>query len=273
MSFTYGGVSLSVPPPEWHAWVEKTFTLQDLVPFRAGPHRSALSISWPTPWDYYGRTPLVRSNTLWWPVGASRWAMGFFYASESALADIRDEAYADDVYTPLDLVMDDGTNSITTEMYLLPPAPIAPQKVVAAADRSTWVLPRTIAADGTKSLYILPLVDERYFWWLKASAISVNEGTTTWAQLYSSIATALGITLTAEAVNSAYLTPPASLASNYEAIPLLLDAVATTVGQRVVRKLDGTVITIGPSASRTALVAQLTLNYPRVAGGLLAVDF
>lgn len=308
---TYGDVDLLVPsdeiPPEmWQLWldvIESTFTLSDLYPFALPPPRVSLStIGWPTPWDYR-RDPQVRLNTLYWPTGASRWAYATFLVAEQELEDIRELAYEDDVYTALTLSLDDGTgedeadesHTVETDLFMLPAIPIAPQKVTEISGSEThensglkkWRLPRstrTLARtdggpDGTEPCYLLPLVDERYFWWMRAANITLTEGTTTWATLYSSIATGLGISLTVESVNSAYLKPPAEFQSRYEYLPLLLDAVAHSVGQRVVRKLDGTVITQGAAAALTNLESQLALtrevedgNFFRIAGGLLGLD-
>lgn len=283
---TYGGVDLLIPSAELTAYASTRYTIADLIPFRFSPRPDWTTISWPTPWDSFRNQP-VRSNTLYWPTGASRWGMGFFWCAEEDLADVRTVVYgeAGDEYNAATLSMDDGENTaVETSMWMLPPIPVAPQKVtynasdVATHGLVSWLVPVTQADTARERLqdgqpaYLLPLVDARYFWWLKAGNIDVTAGTTTWAQVYTAIASALGISITVETVNSAYLKPPAELSNRYTHLPLLLDAVAHCVGQRFVRKLDGTCSTVGPVAAKAALAVQLALDYARTGGGLLALD-
>lgn len=271
MPLTYGGAPLFVPPRDILAWVESTFSLADLVPFH---HRPDQPQSWPTVHDFRRRP--VKVNTLWWPTGAARWAIGTYLVAEEDLATIRNLAYAASTYQALTLTIDDGTYSVGPSMWMLPAIPLT-QDPPDNASRVDWTLPRsleTIPGTSVKenNLYLLPLVDARYFWWEKSASITVTEGTTTWATLFTAIASALGITLTQDSVPAAYLKPTVELRGAHEQLPVLLDAAALSVGMRVVAKLDGTYLLQSATSARAVLEAQLGAYHPRLAGGLLALD-
>ncbi len=116
--------------------------------------------------------------------------------------------------------------------------------------------PLTQTPDGP-NLWLLTLVDDRYFWWFKGAVLSITAGTTTWSQLYADLATALGVTIDVDTIPSAYLKPDADLALSYESLPTILDVVSFSVGQRIVRQLDGTVRAWNAAAARDAVTTQL----------------
>lgn len=270
MSATYGGVPLATSTPALRDWLAANYALADLVPFRAWSQQARL---FPSPFDFRRRP--VKINSLWWPTGASRWATGFFLVCEQDLEAIRALAYADDTYQPLTLSLPDGTYTVETDLWMLPALPLAQ---VSEGTSTAWTLPESpVYLDAGETvrqanLYLLPLVDDRYFWWERAADIDVDEGTTTWAGLISSIGTALGVTIEHESVAAAYLTPLEELGSRYHALPLVLDAVAAGIGCRVVRGLDGTVTLQRAAAALESQETQLAIGYPRRAGGLLALD-
>lgn len=164
-------------------------------------------------------------NVLYWPTGASRWACGWFAVDESGATAARLGA------TGADLIITDGIQSITTTMYPLP------------------LIPLHRVTTDTLGLYLLPLVDERYFWWGKHGTITVTEGTTTWAGLYGEIATALDILLTVDTVASEHLLPSSLHSQKRGPLPPLLDRVAFSCGQKVVRGLNGSVATMNAQTS------------------------
>ncbi len=251
---TLGGVALLHVTDALRTWVEQNID-PALMPEFSTRHWPGKNLTH-LPFRPSLIPPAIRLNSLYWPTGASRFAVGHFLCDEARLADLRDVVYPveDSVlgYDAADLTISDGTNSVTASMWMLPPRPLADC--------------------GENGLYLLTLVDERYFWWSKATALSVTGGTTTWATLYASIATALGITLTVDDVAAAYLKPPASLGTKYEALPIVLDAVAYCVGQRIVRQLDGTVRAWNADESLAACDAWLADDLPelkKLAGGVL----
>jgi hypothetical protein len=275
---TYGGIGLAKATPELTEWVAANVPLSEVCAFRHQPRARLHNLNWPAP--EFLRRP-VRLGSLCWPVGASRWAVGHYLATEGQLAEIRALAYAIDLpnqtqsYTALDLVLDDGnadadgnpTGKITASLWMLPPYPLAQNHATA----TQWLLPQTVN-ENEEPLYLLTLVDDRYFWWDRAADLTVTEGETTWAQLFTALGTALGVTIVVDTIPAAYLFPPAELGTAYEYLPLVLDAAAASVGHRVVRLLDGTVATQGPATAAAKVNLQLGLEYARMAGGILALD-
>lgn len=189
--------------------------------------------------------PEVRLNVLHWPTDASMFATCYVLVEEWDLATVRAACFtaAGPAAQTLSLAGDD--ESITASMYALPPRPLA---------RIANGL-----GEPLSGLWLVPLVDKRYFWWQKSADITVTEGTTTWAQLFSAIATALGETITVSSVPAAYSTPSARLNSYRQPLPLLLDAAARLVGMRAVRRLDGTVRVESVADATTVQDAQIAL--------------
>jgi hypothetical protein len=187
---------------------------------------------------------------LWWPQGASRFACARFLASGTQVDQIRQTVTGD---APAPLVMADALgNSITTDLYMLPARPLA-------------------QVQGTNHWYLLSLVDERFRWWFRAAEISVAGGTTSWQSLYSLIGAALGVSITVDAIPAAYLKPHVALTGRYDLLPLLLDAVAFSVGQRVVRLLDGTVWAMNQDTAHLRQKQEIDAQRPALAGGFYAL--
>ena len=106
---------------------------------------------------------------------------------------------------------------------------------------------------GCNGVYLLTLVDQRYFWWEKSTGdIEVDGITTTWAALLAVIQAAIGSPLNYDAIPAAYLKPSVDLNLEYELLPPLIDAAAYSIGKRLIRKLDGTLWLVSPATSRTA---------------------
>ena len=255
---SYGGLYLPDPSLALRAWAEANLTLSELFPFWRQ--------SWPGPrcplWPWPGVMPArpVRLGSLWWPVGASHFAVGHFVAGLAQVKALRSLAYVASVaggYQSLPLVLSDGANAadtITTKLWMLPPRPLAQ-------------IPNL--PPGFEQSHLLTLVDNRFWWWEAAASVVVTSGTTTWANMFSSIGTALGETITTDAINANYLNPDASLTARYEYLPPLLDACCWNVGHRLVRSLAGVVTTQAALTAKAKQDAQLT-KWPKVAGGQFA---
>ncbi len=254
-TLTLGGVKLLVPSPATTAEVEGRISHRHVyqagVPHadvRTWPGRNRLSWPWP---GYIPHPPRIRPGILHWPPTASRWSVYHGLASGAQLALLRVAAYGakGTAYNALPLILADGRTgkTISPSLYLLPCRPVFQ------------------SGTGNRR-YLVTAVDARYFWWEKAAAITVTAGTTTWASLISAIASALGVTITVDSIAAAYLKPPADFTANYEALPLLLDAVCACIGQRLVAKLDGTFVTQNPLTAKASKDAQ-SKKWPSVAGG------
>jgi hypothetical protein len=248
---TYGGAPLLTLPVELAAWVSANISPKDVYDFERlnWPGKNLTGLSFPGT----ARMRPVVPNTLYWPTGASRWAVGYFFVSAQQLQDIHQQLqYA---YQSLPFVMGDNAHApITTNLWMLPPRPLGQ------------------AGDAANGLYLLTLVDDRYWWWFNSTGnLTINPGTTTWENLYQSLGTQLGLIIQADPIDPAYLTPSQSLQSLYEYVPLVLDAVAYNVGQRIVRDYDGTVRAQLVGNAQTVLETNIiSFGFPK-GGGTMPV--
>lgn len=246
MPITFAGIGLTPPDGSsaalewWHGHRVEEFD----YPFFNSSGLDHL----PVPSEPYREPP--RIGVLCWPTGASRWAKIHLFVSGEQLALVR--AAVGVAPTARPLVLDDGLRTVTASMWMLPPRPIL-QK-------------------GVGELYLLTLVDDRYFWW-QAGNVSVTN-TASWSGLLSGLFASLGVSATIDAVPSGYGTPTADRWTvGYKPAPFLIDAACKTVGLRVVRQLDGTV----RCQSYATASAQDALNwtvyqYQVLAGGRLAAS-
>lgn len=188
-----------------------------------------------------------------WPRMASRWATAFVPATYTQLEAVR--SAVGNANTPQTLSVGNGTSTaISTSMYLLPP--------------------KQLAAVGSGDLWVLPLVDVRWFWWDRP--FSTTAAPATWATFLADLGTALGVTLTGDtAIEAVYGVPTDRWAGiAYAPAGLILDAVAESLGRRVVRRLDGTVrLELAATASAVNATNRSTYRSRlRTGGGPAAAD-
>ncbi len=254
MSLSYAGVSLSPLTAEQAAWVDYTLKLQDIALFQIRHDKSQTQSRLSIPnveESYKGKVGVLR-----WPIGARRWACGLYTATSSQLEAIKAIVYAGGGYVPANLVIGDGSGGanrgITTSMYMLPSNPI-------------------LQVPGTNGLYLLALVDARYWWWYSTCSLNVAAptGTTTYGDLYSQLGSALGVSITHDTVDPDYLAPGPAHSCTDEYVSLLLDSVAFNCGQRITRQLDGTIRAINASSANTSDTANLALGFRLHVGGYL----
>ncbi len=126
--------------------------------------------------------------------------------------------------------------TVSTQMFVLPPRPIGEDGSVGSLD----------------GLYLVTLVDERYFAQGTPATVRVDQNTT-WDDLIAQLANELGIVLTYSAIPINYSRPSSDsqLWCNQETASLLLDAVAYNIGRTVVRNLDGSYVLLNPAESQT----------------------
>lgn len=200
------------------------------------------------------RRPRPLVNQFYYPCGASNWAEGRFILDDAAYQQFLLVSPG-----PQPFVMDDENNSFTTNLYALPPRPYSR---VPDPDNAGQYLP---------TFWLLILVDERYYWQLQGGDTDIDADTD-WSDLYVTLADQLGITLTPDDINPSYLQPSPDSALDVDGgnLAYLLDAVAFNVGQQVVRKFDGTYVTMNVDTSLDATYANYTaLATSQTAGGLL----
>lgn len=258
---TYGGVELLFPDAECELWkwLREHQNLDDTLEF-CDPRLTELSPrrglqNWYGVRKGIGQTigtypkaPPPRLNTLYWPTGASRWSRGFFLATGTAKNAIVAQAHSAGGNTALLLKMGDDSFNLETRMYLLPP------RVVSNA------------VPTTEALWILPLVDVRY-WWQELSVDDLEVTTsTTWSNLLATLGTKLGATISVPtAVTAAYLQPdPIEFTRRYSNAAAMLDAAALSVGKRVVRWIDGTV---RAESAADAVTSNLNGDWQLICGG------
>jgi hypothetical protein len=252
----YAGVDLGWHTPDLCAWVRDNIDPTDLWLWSARTFPGSRLTNIPFRQPHVPRK--VEIGNLFWPTTASQFAHAHYVVDQSQLDAIRLAVYgaSGTEYNVETLVLDDGVNAVDTDLWLLPARPLQ--------------------GLTDQPLYLITLVDERFFWWFRASALSVTGGTTTWTSLFSQLATALGITLTVDTIPAAYLMPDPAFTATDEPLPLLLDAACYCVGQRFVRQLDGTCRTWSATNSRDQVAANLATlptagNVDGSAGGVFAL--
>ncbi len=245
--FSYAGVNnLSDPVgTEVGEWITANIRTETLFPIAYQ--------SWPGQWfngpvlNITPEVPQLRLNTLRWPHDASRFATGFFVASGDQLKSIRKVVYKYGSVEAAPLTFSDAGTTVTTDMWMLPPIPLS-------------------QANPQAEMYLIPLVDERYWWWGISVDLVVLEGSTLWTDLYDAIAVYLDIDIDVDPVNSAYGVPVAQYQTGARPLPLVFDAIAFSVGQRVVRYLDGSVAAQNPATSDAIITANLIGAAPYAGG-------
>lgn len=199
--------------------------------------------------------PPVRIGTLVWPTGAMRFATYHTVISGNLLDSLYPWAWGATGPQPVDLLMgklSTADHIIAQDMYCLPPKPL-------------------FNKGSGNAMYLLTLVDQRYFWWFKLSTITDGDGYSSWTDLYSDIATDLGISIAVDNLAAAYnaITPNDFFNCAGQPVPVLLDAVAFQLGQRIVVGLDGLVTaqnTVGAAIAQANNVQSAITTVQNVAG-------
>lgn len=185
----------------------------------------------------YPAPPPLRLNELYWPTGAARWARGLFLASKT----VADALPKGEAVTFKAVV---GEQTLETDLFVLPPHPVS-------------------CVTDAETLWLIPVVDERYWWQLRNVGTIGKPDLTTWETLYASLAERLGIELTVDEIHADYLYPdPEEFTRRYDNAATLLDAVAHSVGQRIVRQFNGDYRAIGWNDSAGELESNLADRTP-----------
>lgn len=243
----YAGQNLLLEDPRGDLadFLDRHFSLDDLrlwgrypaatlSPIR-GP-RSVKCLSLGIPIINYPSPPPLRINSLYWPSGATRWACGLFLCDDPTLGKIQTAVTGEsrESYEPQQLVLADSTFDKT----IAPDAFTVDSQGNVALSVSMYMLsPRPISNVSSDSrLWLLPLVDERYYWRDRTGTVNTTSWTTYFDSLFSALATESDI----DTVSAAWGRPdPTELARDYQNPAVLLDAAAHSIGRRVVRGIDG----------------------------------
>lgn len=218
MKATFGGVVLVSVVPDLVAAIAARFDPAEVLHFEAQTPSHNL---WHLPIPHIPPLPEVFPGRLCWPADASRFATFFAVVDDVDLTTIgtlfgeNGPQSATLQFTP-DVTGEIEPLSVT--MYPLPPRPL-------------------LQVPGQNGLWLLPLVDQRYFWQMQCG----DFGATSWSALISQVGTALGISISTSNIPGAYGQPSSRFTVYRQPVSLFLDAVARTIGQRVVVGFDGTV--------------------------------
>lgn len=255
MSFnlTYAGVPLCDETPEQREWLAQSLPIdipQSLtLDQRSWPGPKLLGLTYPFRYpesDY-------KIGDFFYPTGASRWSEFNAVITQREYDLIVAAAFLGSNFPPLSqpFVMQQDNVTLTTSLYTLPPKPLA----------KFGTLP---------GLYLLTLVDERYYFQnFSAGRLTITDSTT-WTSLISNLASVLGISLTLTTpIESDYGQPhpDCELTSNYENAALLLDACLTNIGRDLVRNFDGTYAAPTFAESAATVAANRLLRTQVLAGG------
>lgn len=273
---TYGGVPLLIPDAdsELQKWLRQNQDIADGSFFgersinEISPRRGLLS--W---YGYrkgigqavanYPHAPPARLNSLYWPTGATRFARGYFLATETQKNKIAAMAHQATGNTSLWLNwgdIDHRGSTMAARMWLLPPR-------VVARPNDPYYHP-------DETLYLLPLVDDRYWWqFISVSDLAITSSTS-WSDLFTTLGTALGVTISVPtSIEAGYLSPdPYEFTRRYENAGAMLDAAVLSLGRRVVRKLDGSVRAETPTNAEIVIANNVTYFYQLLAGGFYHLE-
>lgn len=232
------GVDLSFPTADVREEIQKRIPLDDAYPWlhRAWPGPRLVNLTVPTG---FRAAESVRLGRFVWPRGAARWAYGHFLATSNQVKAVREVCYGkggiqqNAVSLELSSPGLASQEVVEADVYVLPPTPIVR---VPLDEKETEYL---------NGLYLITVVDERYYWWEKPCPdFAIDPATPpTWATLVNKCRDALGLTeiKITTAIEDKWLRPSPRLNLVNERIPVVLDAIAYNVGRRVVRTLNGEV--------------------------------
>ena len=208
----------------------------------------------------------IRIGDWYYPTTASRWSVFRGLALSSMVKEM--------------LLQTKGRLPKTFKMLSNPCSPDNPannQTQYTLSTQMRMLPPRPIGEHGGtfNGLYLVTLVDERYYWQNEPVSLRVTKGTT-WESLLTQLATLLDVTITYSAISAAYgqPEPDSQLWTNAESAPLLLDAIAYNIGRVVVRLLSGAYELMTPVESRVRVLSNRgSVNgVVRTAGGDMFVS-
>lgn len=186
------------------------------------------------PWNNWGITyqqqfPVMEPGKLWWPTGASRFGVYTGIADKRTVDLWKTQiegTYANRAhrFKGMFRMQDTGqAEYLEVPMFMLPPRPIT-------------------FSFGSKPMYLVTLVDKRYFWWYVNSGDLATEPLTTWKELFQFIRSKVneGVgSFRFDKPHDDYHSPGELIAkASHIPLPILLDAAAWSVGCRVVMQFD-----------------------------------
>jgi hypothetical protein len=174
------------------------------------------------PYHHIAR-PKLKPGMFYYPTGASRWAEYHGLVTSAQLAGMKAAAFPGGIPTRNWFKMAQGGNVIQTPMIFLSARPVA-------------------SFAGNPGLFLVTLVDERYFFQYAPMPVPNINPDTTWESLMTDCSGALQISLQLDTISTNYPEPEidSDLNLQYENAAILLDACAYNTGTTIVRRFDGT---------------------------------
>lgn len=260
----YAGVHTLLPTPELDEFVNANLppgVAQYFCPPGNGSELGVAGRFMPgNKWNY---APTPRINTLYWPTGASRWASMLLLVDDSMLDTIvplTSAAFSAGLYEAagkqLVLADTDHTGTITDDEW----SQSEDGKKVALSTEMFALTPHPVSnyASASKKLWILPIVDQRWFW--QWEPILASDPTTTWA----SILTYLGDRVSSETapwipddIDTEYDDSDVIDLTDYRHIPVgkTIDAICRLIGHRFTRTIKKSLRTYRFSTANTRWTA------------------
>lgn len=269
MALSYAGQDLLLVPPDLQAFLDRWLPTVETKLFSdmlgaANTNRcesrnpnatNRVGLARP---NYPDRPPL-RVNELYWPTGATRWGQFIGLADTPTKDKILDAVGRTGSPVKQTLVLLDESRTpnirLAPSMHLLPPRRLT---AVELGGRNT----------DREQFWLIPLVDDRWQWQFRNTGDMSLDAGETWSSFYNMLAARLDVTIDADTVPSTYLFPdPYECSRQYESVAVLLDAAAHSVGQRIVRGLDGNIRATGWERSQTNFEANAYKKWLQAAGG------
>lgn len=209
----------------------------------------------------------LQPGQLYWPTGATRFACGLFLITSEYLEklpgfDVTGKSDSEDVYgglrpsvygvtdenirgyTPKDLTVSTGDVSQSFSMWMLPPKPLFQlSRSYDSSKTNTGKIPSI----HKSSLWVLPLVDARYWWWsMTTGKYNLPKCTASWSDLFKSIFGNLGYRdnqIIVDTIHEDYLLPHEIFqkADNEFKVPYLLDSMSQSCGSKILSMFNGNV--------------------------------
>lgn len=226
-------------------WLLAPKFLQDYMPPGQYGGRNIGNVA--VPWVTETPNRTVSIGEWFYPLDAARWSV-FRGLATSSMVKAMVAAALTPQATPQTLTItcppispdnpnaDPSNYTVSSPMYLMPPRPLSEHP-------------------GCEGLYLVTLVDERWYWQFKPATLRVYADTE-WLDILSDLGAALGISVTG-VVDPIFLRPEADspLWANAESAPQLLDAVAANLGLTCVRPLAGGIELMDNQTSYNRVVA------------------
>lgn len=204
-----------------------------------------------------GGQDAFKYNTWFYPTGARRWSVFRGLATSTQMKAMYNACTAGSPNNA-------PPNSWAPQTFIMQCVPLDPISGISyTISTQMYMLPARCIAEpggtGFDGLYLITLVDERFWWqWspISASPVVGLPQTDTWTGLISFIGTVLGVNISYSALPAVYgigPEPDSQFWTNQENAALLLDAVAFNLGRVPVRNYDGSYSLLNDLESQTAV--------------------